>query len=320
MTTKWTRRNFITSLAASSLLLSRPVGLTIGQPLDLAREGLPKGDSTKITILHTNDTHSQIEPFAAGTRFAGMGGVARRATFVKKVRAENPNTLMVDAGDFFQGTPYFNFYKGEVEIKAMSAIGYDVVTLGNHDFDNGAENLAEMLKFAKFDIVSSNYEAAANSPLKKYIKPYVVKQFGALRVGLFGLGIAFQGLVLKENHQGISYNDPIEATRKIVKQLQDQEHVDLIVGMSHLGTKYDNEPDKISDYQVATAVPGIDFIVGGHTHILMKEPISVRHPDGKETILFQVGKSGLNVGRVDFLFVERHLVSWQSSLCALDQV
>src|SRR5437868_3013501 len=156
-----------------------------------------------ITILHTNDTHSQIDPVSESDKqWAGKGGVARRATLVKRVRKENPNTLMVDAGDVFQGTPYFNFYKGEVEYKSMSLIGYDVVTLGNHDFDNGVEGLVSAMKFANFDFVSANYDFRG-TPLETRFKPYVVRTFGNVRVGLFGLGISPDNLITPANFKEI---------------------------------------------------------------------------------------------------------------------
>src|SRR5215216_5784618 len=157
---------------------------------------------TIITILHTNDTHSQIDPLPANDANAGKGGVARRATVVKRVRKENPNTLLIDAGDVLQGTPYFNFYKGEVEYKAMTAIGYDVGTLGNHDFDNGVDALAEAMKYAKFEFVSANYDVRGTA-LESRVKPYVVRELAGVRVGIFGLGISPAGLITPENFKGI---------------------------------------------------------------------------------------------------------------------
>src|SRR5678816_4405959 len=187
---------------------------------------------TVITILHTNDTHSQIDPLPANDANAGKGGVARRATVVKRVRKENPNTLLVDAGDVLQGTPYFNFYKGEVEYKAMSAIGYDVGTLGNHEFDNGVAALAAALKFANFDIVSANYDVKGTA-LEGRVKPYVVKTVGGVRLGLFGLGISPTALITAENFKGVTYNDPVLAARETVKKLREQERCALVVCMSH---------------------------------------------------------------------------------------
>src|SRR5437868_15258413 len=176
-----------------SSLISTRTWSALAEPLLEVAAG-----ETLITILHTNDTHSQIDPVAdTDKEYGGKGGVARRATLVKRVRKENPNTLLIDAGDVFQGTPYFNFYKGEVEYKAMSLIGYDVVTLGNHDFDNGVEGLVSAMKFANFDFVSANYDFRG-TPIESRVKPYVVRDIAGVRVGIFGLGINPEGLITPE--------------------------------------------------------------------------------------------------------------------------
>lgn len=253
---------------------------------------------TVITILHTNDTHSQIDPLPANDANAGKGGVARRATVVKRVRKENPNTLLVDAGDVLQGTPYFNFYKGEVEYKAMSAIGYDVGTLGNHEFDNGVEALAKALTFANFDIVSANYDVKG-TVLEQRVKRYVVKTLAGIRVGLFGLGVSPVALITPDNFKGVTYIDPVVAARDVVKILREEERCALVVCMSHLGY---NADAKSGDSFVASQVDGIDFIASGHTHTFMKEPVTQTQPCGAKTTIFQVGKSGIYVGRVDFTF------------------
>lgn len=265
------------------------------EPLLVAGEG-----ETLITILHTNDLHSQIDPLPANDRNAGKGGVARMATLVKRIRKENPNTLLVFAGDAFQGTPYFNLYGGEVEYKAMSAIGYDVVTLGNHDFDNGIEGLLKVIPYAKFDIVSANYDVS-DTPLAKYVKPYVVREMGGVRVGVFGLGIKLDGLNPPETWKGLEYKDPVDAAQDVVKRLRSEERCNMVVCCSHLGY-YPNarNDDDIGDTQVVSKVDGIDFIAGGHTHTFMEKPVLARQPSGRNTVIFQVGKSGIYVGRVDF--------------------
>ena len=198
----------------------------------------------------------------------------------------------------FQGTPYFNFYKGEVEYKAMSLIGYDVVTLGNHDFDNGVDALAAAMKFANFDFVSANYDVSGTS-LQGRVKPYVVREFGGERVGLFGMGVSPANLITPENFKGVKYNDPVAAAREVVKVLRGQERCTLVVGMSHLGYYPTPRGSEIGDTQVAAQVDGIDFIASGHTHTFMKEPVIAKQPQGGNTIIFQVGKSGIYVGRVD---------------------
>jgi len=274
---------------------------------------------TVITILHTNDTHSQIDPLPSNDKNAGRGGVARRATLVKRVRQQNPNTLLVDAGDVLQGTPYFNFYKGEVEYKAMSAIGYDVGTLGNHEFDNGVEALAAVLKFANFDLVSANYDLKG-TPLETKVKRYVVKTVAGIRVGIFGLGISPVALITPDNFKGITYEDPIITAKETVKTLRENERCSLVIALSHVGYYPNPKQGQIGDTQLAAQVDGIDFIASGHTHTFMQEPVVQAQPCGQKTLIFQVGKSGIYVGRVDFTFRAGKLVASNGSLMDLREV
>lgn len=303
------RRRFLTTSAAFGATL---IGLPRGFELI---SGHAVAD-TIITILHTNDTHSQIDPLPPNDANAGKGGVARRATLVKRIRQENPNTLLVDAGDVMQGTPYFNFYRGEVEYKAMSAIGYDVGTLGNHEFDNGVDALAAALKFANFDLVSANYDVKG-TVLEGRVKPYVVKTLGGIKVGLFGLGVSPVALITPANFKGVTYNDPVVSAREVVKTLREKERCALVVCMSHLGY-YDN--GQRGDSLVASQVDGIDFIAGGHTHTFMKEPVKTKQPCGAETLIFQVGKSGINVGRVDFTFRSGKLIAASGRVIDLSEI
>jgi 5'-nucleotidase len=309
-----TRRGFLKASLAGGLLaasprsalhlISTPMSPVINAPL-LATAAA----ETLITILHTNDTHSQIDPLPANDRlYPDKGGVARRASLVKRIRAENPNTLMIDAGDVFQGTPYFNFYKGEVEYKSMSLIGYDVVTLGNHDFDNGVEALAAAMKFANFEFVSCNYDVRG-TPLESHVKPYAVRVIAGVRVGLFGMGVSPDNLITPENFKGVKYNDPVKAAGEVVKTLRDKERCTLVVGMSHLGYYSNPKPGDIGDSQVAEQVDGIDFIASGHTHTFMKEPVITKTPSGGSTMIFQVGRSGIYVGRVDLKVRDGKLVA-----------
>ena len=298
-----TRRRFLkaslvggvvaTSPRSALQLLATPMWSALSAPL------LDVGPGEKlITILHTNDTHSQIDPLPTNDQYPDKGGVARRATLVKRVRKENPHTLLIDAGDVFQGTPYFNFYKGEVEYKAMSLIGYDVVTLGNHDFDNGVNALVAAMKFANFDFVSSNYDVTG-TPLAGRVKPYVVRVIGGVRVGLLGLGVSPDHLITPENFKGVKYNDPVKAARDVVAALRGRERCTVVIGMSHLGYYQNDRDGAIGDTQVAAQVDGIDFIASGHTHTFMKQPVITKTPSGGNTIIFQVGRSGIYVGRVD---------------------
>src|ERR1043166_5445710 len=229
---------------------------------------------TVITILHTNDTHSQIDPLPANDANAGKGGAARRATLVKRIRKENPNTLLVDAGDVLQGTPYFNYYRGEVEYKAMSLIGYDAGTIGNHEFDNGVQSLAKALTFANFDIVSTNYDVRG-SALESKVKTHVVKEVGGVRVGLFGLGIRPESRITEDNFKPLKYLDPVNASRDVVKVLREQERCQLVLGMSHLGYYENPKRDQVGDSQIAAQVDGIDFIASGHSHTFMEKPVNV---------------------------------------------
>ena len=249
-----------------------------------------------LVILHTNDTHSRMDPFPMdGGRFQGLGGVARRASLIKRVRAAHPNVLLLDSGDIFQGTPYFNFFKGEIEFEAMSAMEYDVATIGNHDFDNGVQGLVEMMPRASFQFVSSNYDVAG-SPLEPFVEPWTIREVGGVRVGIFGLGIAFQGLVLEKLHAGVRHTDPYSAARRCVSQLR-QAGCSLIVCLSHLGYRYRGEVP--SDTLLAQRVEGIDLILGGHTHTFLEAPDVHVQPDGRRTLVNQVGWAGMRLGRVD---------------------
>jgi 5'-nucleotidase len=296
------RRNFLGASILTGLSFSLPRSLRpfrFGEAIWDPLLDPPPGE-VLITVLHTNDTHSQIDPILDNDKtWAGKGGVARRATLVKRIRKENPNTILIDGGDVCQGTPYFNFYKGEVEYKAMSLIGYDAGTIGNHEFDNGVESLAKALQFANFDIVSTNYDVRG-SALESKVKNHSVKVVGGVRVGLFGLGIRPEGLITEDNFKPVKYLDPVLTTRDMVKTLREQERCQMVLGMSHLGYYATPKGNEVGDSQVAAQVDGIDFIASGHTHTFMEKPVLQKSPSGNETVIFQVGRSGIYVGRVDF--------------------
>jgi 5'-nucleotidase len=286
------RRHFIQKTAASTALLS------------LGGLGLSctKSAVTKITILHTNDVHSHIEPFSpnAGAN-AKKGGVAKRASLVQTIRKENPNTLLLDAGDIFQGTPYFNFYGGELEFKLMSMLDYDVATIGNHDFDNGIDGLYAQLPHAKFDFVSANYDFS-NTLMDTYVKPYKTFIKEGIKIGVFGLGIELKGLVNKENYKETTYQDPIEVAQDMSRILKEEERCDLIICLSHLGYDYKNMEAKISDLKLARATKDIDLISGGHTHTFLDKPTEETNAVGKTVLVNQVGCFGLYLGKIDFYF------------------
>ncbi|MDX1902948.1 MAG: metallophosphatase [Thermonemataceae bacterium] len=253
----------------------------------------------KITILHTNDMHSRIEPFPNdGRKYAGLGGMARRAALIKKIRSQEENVLLLDAGDIIQGTPYFNFFGGEVELKLMSEMRYDATTLGNHDFDNGLAGLERMLPFANFPYLIANYDFSKEQSLKNAFQPYKIFEKNGLKIGVFGLGIELKGLVLDKFFGQVVYKNPLEVATEMVQALQAKK-CDLIICLSHLGYKYDRE--KVSDIKLAETVQGIDLIIGGHTHTFLDTPTEITHSSGHKTIINQVGWAGIRLGRVDFI-------------------
>ena len=285
------RRDFIKNTAASSALLGI-AGFSLSS--------FTSSDLKHITILHTNDVHSYIDPFPADhPRNANMGGVARRAALIESIRKENKNVLLLDAGDIFQGTPYFNYYGGELEFKLMSMMKYDVSTLGNHDFDNGIDGLYSQLPNAKFEFVSANYDFK-NTVLDSHVKPYTIKHVDGIKVGIFGLGIELDGLVDKKNYKETVYNDPIEVATDMARILKSEQKCDLVICLSHLGFKYKDEPNKPSDIILAQKTKNIDLIIGGHTHTFLDKPVIEKNLEGKEVLINQVGCYGLNLGRIDF--------------------
>ena len=290
------RRDFLKKLGAgTSLLALSGAGVLLPAKASAAR-------GHRLTILHTNDMHSRIEPFPLDDRrFAGMGGMARRATMVEQIRQEEEHVLLLDAGDIFQGTPYFNFYGGELEFKLMTEMGYDAATLGNHDFDNGLEGLKAQLPHAGFPFLVANYDFS-NTILQGAFKPFRIFEKGPVKVGVFGLGIELKGLVNDKHFEGVEYLEPVAVAREVVQELKAL-GCDLIVCLSHLGYAY--EEDKISDLKLASKVEGIDLIIGGHTHTFLEEPAVVMNPAGEEVLVNQVGWSGINLGRIDYVFGKR---------------
>ncbi|WP_431109500.1 bifunctional metallophosphatase/5'-nucleotidase [Winogradskyella poriferorum] len=255
-----------------------------------------------ITILHTNDVHSHIDPFGPNDkRNANKGGVARRATLVENIRKENPNTLLLDAGDIFQGTPYFNYYGGELEFKLMSMLNYDLATIGNHDFDNGIDGLYAQLPHAKFEFVSANYDFS-NTVMDTHVKPYKVLVKDGVKIGVFGLGIQLDGLVDKKMYKETVYHDPIEVAKDMSRILKEEESCDLVICLSHIGYHYKNSPDRVSDLNLAKATKDIDLIIGGHTHTFLPKPTIAQNSEGKNVLVNQVGAYGLYLGRIDFYF------------------
>ena len=264
-----------------------------------------KTSQKHLTILHTNDTHSQIEPFETNHhRYAGKGGVAKRAVMIEKVRKENPNTLLLDAGDIFQGTPYFNYFGGEIEFKLMSLLKYDAATLGNHDFDNSIEGFHKQLPNASFDFVCANYDFK-NTILDTIVKPYKIFFKDGIKIGVFGLGIELLNLVNPNLYKETEYLDPIEITKDITRALKENENCDLIICLSHLGYHYRNS-EKVSDLKLAAATKDIDLIIGGHTHTFLAKPTLVKNLNDENVLVNQVVAYGVNLGRVDFYLDEQN--------------
>lgn len=265
----------------------------------LGNQLLAAPKNKKITILHTNDMHSRIEPFPNdGGRNSNLGGMNRLATVVDKIRTEEENVLLFDAGDVFQGTPYFNLYGGEIEFRLMSKMGYDAGTLGNHEFDNGLEGIAKQLSHANFTHVISNYDFS-DTILKNAFEPYRIFQKGRVKIGVFGLGIQLEGLVGKKNYGNTLYLDPVAVASEMVQELQ-RKKCDLIICLSHLGYSY--RTNKIDDLKLASQVEGIHLIIGGHTHSFLEKPTEVAGPNGFQTLVNQVGTGALRLGKVDFTF------------------
>ncbi|MEH0157441.1 metallophosphatase [Limibacter armeniacum] len=303
------RRGFIKQLLRNTALVG--AGLWLPVPLFGASSTVKK-----LTILHTNDTHSHIEPFPETDRkYPGMGGVVRRKALIEKIREEEKNVLLLDSGDIFQGTPYFNFFKGEIEFKAMSAMKYDAATIGNHDFDNTVEGLEAMLPHADFDFVIANYDFS-NTAMNGRSRPYKIFEKDKIKVGVFGLGIELEGLVAKGCYMETEYIDPIAVAQEYSSKLRDKEKCDLVICLSHLGYKYDheNESEKVSDIKLAAATEGIDLILGGHTHTFLDEPVTVTNAKGKEVLIAQVGFGGIKLGRIDFYFdTKTNGLAWHST-------
>lgn len=254
-----------------------------------------------ITILHTNDTHSQVEPLEAGKRDAFCAGYARRIAFIQQKRVEDPNLLLFDAGDFSQGTPYYNFFHGRIEIDAMNRMQYDAITLGNHEFDYGVDTLAEVLKLAKFPVVCANYDVSG-TPLEGIVQRYAVINRSNLRIGVFGLGIDPTSLIAEKNFAPIQYLDPVSAAQEVANTLRNEEKCDVVICLSHQGT-HPLAGDKISDIELAEKTQNIDVIVGAHTHKIV-ENLYVSNLVGDSVLLTQAGKAGARVGEISLKIVK----------------
>lgn len=289
----WSRRTFIHRSAGAGAALMVPGWMHASAMLH--------GELTKLVILHTNDVHSRIDPFPEdGSRNAGYGGAARRAAIIEKIRKDNEHVLLLDAGDIFQGTPYFNFYLGELDIKLMSAMGYDATTMGNHDFDGGLENYEKQIREqGNFPVIISNYDFSDTVMHNRYISRKVFTK-GDLRIGVTGAGIEMDGLVPPALYGPTRYLDPIAHATAEADILKHDEKCDLVICLSHLGYKYDNA--KVSDIHLAQNSRSIDIIIGGHTHTFMDQPEYYRNKEGQSVMINQVGWAGIRLGKIEVTF------------------
>jgi 5'-nucleotidase len=283
------RRSFVkkSALVSGGLLLAGN---------SFAKTSFVQQKKTKVTILHTNDTHSNIEPLPANhSKFPNMGGISKRFEVIKAIRQEEEHVLLLDAGDIFQGTPYFNKYKGTLEMKLMSELGYDAATMGNHDFDAGLEGFFMASEHAKFPFLCANYDFS-NTILKDKTKPYTIFKKGKYSIGVFGIGIELDGLVPASKFEQTIYLNPIKVANEVASFLK-KEGCDVVICLSHLGFEY--QTDKVSDRVLAAQTSNIDIILGGHTHTFMEKPIEVNNSEGKPVLINQVGWGGLHLGRID---------------------
>jgi len=285
------RRLFIKNLSAGTLLAGS--GLL---PMDI----LLQPEFLRLTILHTNDVHSRIDPFPMdGSRNAGLGGAARRATLIDRIRSQKDHVLLFDAGDIFQGTPYFNFFGGELEIKLMTSMGYDAATIGNHDFDAGIEGLEKQMPHADFPFVISNYDFR-NTVLNGKTVPYKIFEIENIKIGVLGVGIELDGLVPKSLYKETIYQDPIAKAQATANILKHEMGCAYVVCLSHLGYNYGG--NKVSDRDLALNTKSIDLIIGGHTHTFLREPDVLINNEGKQVLVNQVGWAGIMLGKIEIFF------------------
>lgn len=251
-------------------------------------------DVKELLILHTNDTHSRVEPIPdtdPNPEFAGKAGFVRRAALIKEMRKQDKDLLLFDCGDFSQGSPFYNMFRGEVEIKLMNEMGYDAGTIGNHEFDFGLDNMARLFKMANFPIVCANYDVKG-TVLEGIVKPYIILEREGVKIGVFGLSPALEGLVQMKNCEGVIFESPVEAAQRVAKRLKEQEKCDLVICLSHLGWK--GEP--YSDEALIPATRDIDIVLGGHSHSYFDKTLFYKNLDGKEIPLQQMGKNAVYVG------------------------
>lgn len=296
-------RNSFLKIAGSGLLTAgaQAYGLEV----------LKNSKFKKLVVLHTNDWHSRIEPFPNdNSRNSNLGGASRRAMLIEKIKKEEENVLLLDAGDIFQGTPYFNYFGGELEFKLMSEMGYNAATMGNHDFDGGMDGFLKALKNAEFDFITTNYDFS-DTILAGKSKKYKIIETDDLKIGIFSANIELNGLVPKKLFKETRFLDPLETSLQISGELKHKHNCDFIICLSHLGYKYDGE--KVSDILLAENSFDIDLIIGGHTHTFMNKADIRKNKNEKEVIVTQAGWGGILLGRVDLMFDSRKRFLWSDT-------
>jgi 5'-nucleotidase len=296
------RRDFLkkSSYASIALIGSRAFGI----------EELPKDETRSLVIAHTNDMHSHIDPFPSDDpKYPGLGGMSDRATLIDQLRNEHGDILLLDAGDIFQGTPYFNFFGGSLELELMSKMGYDAATMGNHDFDGGMDGFIHAQEKADFPFICSNYDFT-DTVLEDRTIPYKILRKKGIRVGIFGLGVKLDGLVDDRLCKGVRYDDPIEIAKEKTRFLRTERECDLVICLSHLGYSYAH--DKVSDLVLGDSVEGIDLIIGGHTHTFLDSPTIIEKSEKMNTYINQVGWAGVKLGVLEFTFAKEQKIKGQA--------
>ena len=289
------RKKFLKTIAGGTIALSMAPNMVLAQDFSKPSSG------KKLTILHTNDQHSRIEPFDSSyAKNPNQGGFARRARVIQDIRKQESNVLLLDSGDIFQGTPYFNMFGGELEFKLMSMMGYDASTMGNHDFDNGLNGFLKALPNAKFPFITSNYDFE-DTILEGKTLDYKIFDKEGIKIGIFGVGIELEGLVGKKEYGETKWTHPVEIAQHYADFLKNKKKCDMVICLSHIGYKY-NDSDQVSDVKLAAETENIDLILGGHTHTFLPEPQKLTNRAGKSVLVNQVGWAGLLLGRIDFYF------------------
>lgn len=285
------RKEFLrrTSLFAAGSLL--PLGVAS------ASSGISRSD--EITILYTNDTHARLDPFPKNAKeFAGLGGIAKRASLIKKIRSQQKNVLLLDAGDVFHGSTWFEVYGGSVDFKLMTEMNYDAMAIGNHEFDRGPDGFAEAAQHSGFPFLAANY-IVRNTPMAPFVQRQIVKEYDGFKIGIFGLGIEFDGIIDRSLTGSVRAADPIRNAAQITRFLKESMRCDYIICLSHLGYHYSDT--RVDDHDIARSVDDIDLIIGGHTHTFLDAPTEIQKESGKRVYITQMGHGGVRLGRIDLL-------------------